>query len=73
MPTKNIQTLSLDEVYRTLKALELRIQPFMKKQPPGKQTLLKILFEAIAKIYLLGIAVGVHGENKRAHSKRKPL
>ena len=57
------------ELYLTLKKLEARLRPHMRKRLSGRETLTQILFAPLAKMYLLGMAVGVRGGRKRARKK----
>ena len=70
------QAVAFDELYQTLD--KLRPQIFKYFYPlksdlkwKRKASVDKMLFQALAKMYLLGMAVGIRGEKKRAPHRMK--
>jgi len=62
----------LDELYATLEALKREIlkrtierSPMRARSKTWRPSLTHVLFQALSKTYLLGIAVGIRGERKR--------
>ena len=59
------------ELYETLQDLEAALRPHLRLGHLEKNSLTQVLFRAIGKSYLLGMAVGVSGEKKRTRGRRK--